>query len=389
MISKIFTHVSVKAGLIAGCASLALVTSPMVSDTAFAQQSSGNQMKGGNSAGGGHGAGAGQHGGGISGKGKGLSGIFRDVTGMDSDAAADEGDEDSDKPEWAGQSGGKDGAGGGQPATSGSKKGDLFGDLWVILRDENGVPILADGFVQPVDADGTLIPLDEEGMPIDATLVQEVELGRLNVGRAPTSVLDRRADEVITLLNTATAISLDASGRLVLTVDGVEKTIDSPLENLAIYVALLTDGTIPGVDDLPGDEYDFMVDGQYTTEDLELSVGLLAAATDKTGAFTPDEIAYIDAFLGINTTTDGNVTYSVIDYADFTYDREATYGEVTASILVEQDDGSFVATDINVFDFIFEGVPAVDAGTLDAYTLAADDARTVLAVIHEFDVPEL
>jgi len=346
-------------------------------------------MKGGNSAGGGHGAGAGQHGGGISGKGKGLSGIFRDVTGMDSDAAADEGDEDSDKPEWAGQSGGKDGAGGGQPATSGSKKGDLFGDLWVILRDENGVPILADGFVQPVDADGTLIPLDEEGMPIDATLVQEVELGRLNVGRAPTSVLDRRADEVITLLNTATAISLDASGRLVLTVDGVEKTIDSPLENLAIYVALLTDGTIPGVDDLPGDEYDFMVDGQYTTEDLELSVGLLAAATDKTGAFTPDEIAYIDAFLGINTTTDGNVTYSVIDYADFTYDREATYGEVTASILVEQDDGSFVATDINVFDFIFEGVPAVDAGTLDAYTLAADDARTVLAVIHEFDVPEL
>ena len=187
--------------------------------------------------------------------------IFRDVTG------AEEGEDDSDRPDWAGEKGGKADRGE-RPETAG-KRGDLFGDMYVILRDPNGVPILnADGFVQPIDADGNPIPLDEEGAPIDPDLAIEVELGRLNVGRAPSSVLDRRAQEVITLLNEATAIETDAAGRLVLTVDGEIKTIDSPLENLAIYVALMTTGSIPGVTDLPGTEYDHLVDGQLTPEDL-------------------------------------------------------------------------------------------------------------------------
>jgi hypothetical protein len=192
-----------------------------------------------------------------------LEDIFRDVTG-----SAEDGEEDSDKPAWAGGGGGKNDRGE-KPSTAGSARGDLYGDMYVILRDDNGVPILnEDGFVQPVDADGNPIPLDEEGAPIDPSLATEVELGRLNVGRAPTQVLDRRAEEVITLLNSATELSLDAAGRLVVTVDGVAKTIDSPLENLAIYVALMTTGTIPGVDDLPGTEFDHLVDGVLTVEDL-------------------------------------------------------------------------------------------------------------------------
>lgn len=395
-VNKVKTH-TLKTLLVAGCATLALVGSPMVSDIAFAEQGAGKQMKGGGGAGaGGHGAGAGGQGG-DRGQGKGLGGIFRDLTGMDdddphsdSDHATDEDSEDSDRPEWAGQPGGKDGAGGGQPLTSGSKKGDLFGDLWIIARDDNGVPILtAEGWVQPIDADGNLIALDEEGHPVDETLTQEVELGRLNVGRAPTSVLDRRADEVITLLNEATELKLDASGRLVLTLDGVDKTIDSPLENLAIYVALMTDGHIPGVDDLPGTAYDFMIDGEYTTEDLQASVAFLAAATDKTGVFTPDEIAYVQTFLGVNPVVNGNVTYSDVDYSEFTYDRADTYGDRTVMVLVEQADGSYVPTEINVYESIFGSTPASDAGSLDAYTLAADDARTVVNYVHEYEVPSL
>lgn len=395
-----------KSNLWAACATIALATASVYAGDALAaekgagsgKQAHGEQGQGSGHMGGGHGSGA------SSGKGKGLGGIFHDITGVDepsggkpdtggqtSDAVttADEGDE-SDRPEWAGQPGGKDEVGGGRPTTSGSKKGDLFGDLWVILRDENGVPILTpEGFVQPLDIEGNLIALDEEGHPVDETLTVEVELGRLNVGRAPSKVLDRRADEVIALLNDATDLSTDAAGRLVLTVDGVQKTIDSPLENLAIYVALLTQGSIPGVDDLPGTEFDFMVDGEFTAEDLAASASFLAAATDKSSAFSSDEIAYIDAFLGINMETVGDVSYSSVDYTSFTYDRSDTYGDITVVVLVEQPDGSYVPTSLNVYDEVFGSVDASAAGSLDAFTLAADDARMVINFVHEFAVPSL
>ncbi len=304
------------------------------------------------------------------------------------DMAGESVDEDSDRPDWAGEPGGKDGAGGGQPDTSGTTKGDLYGDLFIIARDANGIPILtAEGWVQPLDADGNPIALDEDGHPLDESLTQEVELGRLNVSRAPVSVLDNRAHEVMDLMLNATDLTTDAAGRLVFTLDGVTKTIDSPLENLAIYTAIITTGTIPGVDDLPGTEFDFLVDGQMTDEDLAASAVFLAAATDKTGVFTSDEIAYLNAFLGVNTQTVGSVIYSDIDYSDFTYSREDTYQNVTAEVLVLQEDGSWVPTVVNVYDTVFESEEANAAGSLDAYTVAADDARSIVNYIHEYEIP--
>ena len=271
--------------------------------------------------------------------------IVRDVAGEE---------EDSDRPAWAGVPGGKDGAGGGRPDTSGTARGDLYGDLWVILRDANGVPILnSAGFVQPIDANGNLIPLDEEGAPIDATLPIEVELGRLNVGRAPVKVLDRRAEEVIAFLNDADEVSLDAAGRIVVTIDGVAKTIDSPLENLAIYVALMTTGTIPGVDDLPGTALDFLVDGKFTADGPDGGPLVARRRQRQERRSEADEIAYINAFLNINNVTTGDVTYSNVDYSGFSYDRETAYGDVTTTVLVRQTDGSWEPTEINVYDTIF------------------------------------
>ena len=130
-----------------------------------------------------------------------------------------------------------------------------------------------------------------------------------------------------------------------------------------------------------------MVDGVFTQEDLAAAASFLAAATDKTGSFTSDEIAYIDAFLAINTTTVGDVTYSEIDYSGFSYDRVDVYGDVTVEVLVQQPDGSWVPTEINVYDVVFEGTAASGAGTLDAFTLAAEDARMVINFIHEYEVP--
>ena len=138
---------------------------------------------------------------------------------------------DSDKPAWAGTKGGK--AGGN--TASGTKKGDIYGDMYVLLRDENGEPILKDGFVQPLTLgpDNKLIPLplDAEGN-FDSTLAIPVDLGRLSVSRASSSVLTSQLKTAVDSINAADSITLDAAGRLVLTKDGVSSAIDSPLENL-------------------------------------------------------------------------------------------------------------------------------------------------------------
>lgn len=99
-------------------------------------------------------------------------------------------------------------------------------------------------------------------------LIQEVHFGRLNGARAPEAVLQAAFDEAINSINAAVWISVDASGRILLTKDvydevevdpatgapvwlgTVEKAIDSPLENMALYLKLMRDGHLV----TPGDE---------------------------------------------------------------------------------------------------------------------------------------
>lgn len=189
------------------------------------------------------------------------------------------------------------------------------------------------------------------------------------------------------MLNGADSVSLDAAGRLVVTTDGVAKTIDSPLENLAIYVALMTQGTIPGVTDLPGTEFDHLVDGVLTSADLVSAVSFLAGATDKASPLTADDVAYINAVLGINTTRVGDVTYSDVDYSSFSYDRSDAYADVTALVLVQQPNGSWVPTTVNVYDVVFGGADYAGSGTFSAFTQAAEDARAIVNYIHEYAIP--
>lgn len=99
-------------------------------------------------------------------------------------------------------------------------------------------------------------------------LVQEVSFGRMNVGRSPEAVLNASFDEAVRSINSAVAVEIDAAGRLLLTQEVFselevypytgepvllgtkKKAIDSPLENLALYVKLLSDGHLV----TPGDE---------------------------------------------------------------------------------------------------------------------------------------
>ncbi len=282
------------------------------------------------------------------------------------------GDEsDSDRPIWAGVKGGKTG-GGGQPAGSGTTKGDLYGDLWVILRDANGEPILKDGkYVQPIDAEGNLVPLDEEGAPIDASLTQEVTFSRLSVARAPSKVLTHSLDEALTKIKTTdAAITLDAAGRVV--VDG--STIDSPLENLALYKAVMTD-TLPA-------------DVKALLPANLSAASLLAAAADKTSTINVDTVVYLNNFIGVNTVTNG-VPTSYYDFATFDYDREATYKDATATVLVLQSDGvTYNQATVNLYDTVFSGSDWVDptvqtSAGADDFAAAANDALRVIEYVHD------
>jgi hypothetical protein len=327
--------------------------------------------------------------------------------------------EDSDRPIWAGVKGGKAGAGG-KPGSAGSKKGDLYGDLFVLIRNpDTGVALteviggVTYPLVQAYSSTGVLlpgvsVPRDAEGnLLLTGTLpdgtaytytTKEVEFGRLSVGRSPTKVLDHSLVEAVTKLVAADAsttdnieIVLDAAGRLAIkTTDLVTgavtiKAIDSPLENLALFKAIAN---------LTGDDRTISVtttskDGGTTTTlnwtipstvniDL-LKASLLAAASDKTGTLTLDTVMYMLPIVGV---TD--------DLSTVSYDRATTYSTVMTTVLVTTDGGTtWTAKTVSVYDAVFGGtnvtVPATSGAT--AFTQSADDALQVLEFIHEYAVP--
>jgi hypothetical protein len=308
------------------------------------------------------------------GQGKGSDKIFRAPVSTE---------EDSDRPVWAGVKGGKSG-GGGKPAGAGSKKGDLYGDMVILLRDVNGVPILVDGYVQVIayyyptgsttlvpltNPDGTpvIIPRNAEGDLLPTVTIgtttydvygAEVDLGRLSVARAPSKVLDHALAEALSKLTSGT-VTLDSTGRLV--VDGV--TIDSPLENLALYDAYMTTGTLPGVT-LPAGFN---------------PASLLAASGDKYGDITVDTVVYLNSILGINTGT----TY--YDFSTVNYDRYTTWKDATATVLVLKD-GVYVPTVVNLYEVVFNSTNWVDptaVGGADDFATAADDYLSVIEFVHD------
>ena len=308
--------------------------------------------------------------------------VFRSGQQSRDIAPADVGEEeDSDRPDWAQTPGreGKPGSGGGKPAGAGDKLGDLYGDLWMIVRDPvTGVPILsADGWPQPyyIDAEGNvvLIPLDEEGHPIDETLTVEVEFGRLNLGRAPTKVIDHALDEAMTKIVSAETLTLDAAGRIM--VDS-ETTIDSPQENLALYIAIMSGDTqvLSTIDTkLEG------FDADNPADRLDLAASLFAGAADKTGTISVDMVAYLNVIYGIAEMTPTDY----VNYSSLSYDRSDLYGDVEITYNELNPDGTTVPVSGNILELVFGGTTVADSGGIDAFTVATDDALQVIEFIHE------
>lgn len=268
-------------------------------------------------------------------------------------------------------------------------KGANHGDLWVILRDDNGVPVLTpEGFVQPLDAKGNLIPIDAEGKPVDETLVVEVEPGRLNITRSSEKVLDHALADALKKLDEGTVVTLDPAGRLI--VDG--NTIDSPLESLALFKAILTTPAVDSNGDSVADTVRLTatvtVDSRPVTYSFDISLeqagrvaaSAIAATADKSKMLTVDEVMYIAKFLDLDEKLSKFV-------ATFNYERDDVYPDrVTVLILEGQDiDGDeipdiYVPKEVVINQVVeFRDVPTIvdNSVGIDDFAQAAEDSVQV------------
>jgi hypothetical protein len=211
-----------------------------------------------------------------------------------------------------------------------------FGDLIILYRDINGVPIpspetqvpdpetglLVDGGLcwQPIafNVDDPLLCPEEcvvPSVPAGADVVsvnqyncgvaegcsgctQEVDFGRINAVRSPDDVFDRQLEDVIVNLTTADCVTLDPAGRMVASRVADDEpvsssTIDSPLQNLAISRQLLLTGTIGAP--LP-----------QGADVLDTAARGIGAGSGKTGEVNVDLVAYLDQLMGL--TAPGTVT---------------------------------------------------------------------------------
>lgn len=329
---------------------------------------------------------------------------------------SDESDDDSDRPAWAGKDGKHDLKPGGGNSGSTTKKGTDFGDLFVMLRTDDGTLALVDALGGVCDAgedcytaaildDGSLfVMLPDVDAPEN---VQEVELGRLNISRAPDKVLNHSLTEALSKLDgqiiTFEDLKLvtDTSGRLLIADEnGIITTtaIDSPLENLAIYQALLEaygdSKTYIGIDGTTYVEVSITTSNEDTagTTTYSLLVELaavpyvasaaVAAASDKTGTLNVDEVIYLSTFVGVEEEL-----AELVSTAGDWYDRDEWYDtNLTVLDLSGDDDPEW--KDVNLLDPELDLFNTIDTigdpnSGIDVFTQAADDSVQVLEYVHD------
>ncbi len=345
------------------------------------------------------------------------------------------------------------GNGGGQD--SGNEPPD-YGDLFVLYRNETGVPLLTDDDCQqplaaetfegcitiensghPLDGQCLIIPVDPDTCAVVSDyvlLTQEVDFGRINEARSPDSVFMAQLEDATIKLSTAGCVSLDPAGRLVASslvdpdeeVDGDEfvtyATIDSPLQNLAMYRQLVRTGSL-------GDEIPLYRDP------LTAAASSLGAASDKAGWIGWDLPVYINEILGltaesVQTQLEPKICIDVkeevmgviqhvrkcfLNYSGYTYNRRTNFEGLPHPAYIVPDFGT--DPEAGVFEYLhefdtdnhwFEIVrgyimdayiplwlePADFGGdieyagsSLDAFAMAADDTRRMIEFMHTWPVP--
>jgi hypothetical protein len=358
-----------------------------------------------------------------------------------------------------GGGGGPGGGGGGDDAVEPD-----YGDLIILYRDANGVPIPSpsvpvpdpesgnwidgglcwqpttadpafllalDAWVPPLDrvvlptvdteVDGRyVIPVDQYTCGVEGifgSFTEEIDFGRINQARSPESVFEAQLEDVVIKLATADSTSLDPAGRMVASncveVDGeIEitstSTIDSPLQNLAVYRQLMLTGTI-GVDLPEGADV------------LDTAARGLGVSSDKGGEVNVDIVAYLNMVMGLDVAptelpkltetyreevqgTIQPVTKSFLDYSGYGYVRGTNFGALPSPAYIPKlapTEGWFEylayvdATDPPLFEIlqgpittaVFEDV-VFDDSNIGAFAQAADDTRAVINFMHDWPMPD-
>ncbi len=324
---------------------------------AYAAEGSGKGPQGG--------GGGGQQGGQAHG-----AGDYGGKKGMD--RVLDAGDDsDSDRPVWAGQPGGEGRPGGGGNPSPGVVKGDEYGDLIVLQRDPvTGVPIVDENGEYLVCLDvacTSTVPTVDGEVPEGVSAV-EVDFGRAAVARAPDTVAEKALDDALTKLTAdGVVISTDTAGRITYTVDGVTTSIDSPLENLALYIDLMKG--------LASDSTSQTEAALGDLATLNTAAALLAGVADKTGDISIDYVFYQNLITDVVTNPD---TY--FDYSGFTYDR--TFDKTTYYVSIEGADPVLKTIDLDAYLEAVNGALPPDGDYAALFAAAADDALEVIEFVH-------
>ncbi|OQW70068.1 MAG: hypothetical protein BVN35_18415 [Proteobacteria bacterium ST_bin11] len=275
-----------------------------------------------------------------------------------------------------GGSGGGSGSGSGSGGSGGGGEGtgEIFGDLYKLLRDARGVPRLtAELCQQPIAAPGVALPASPSfpgctpasasascTIPVDPatcavvvgyeTYLQAVDFARMSVARSPDSVMDKQLADVLVNLSTAQCLTLDPAGRLVYsnpdsadadgdgdTAELLSSAVDSPLQNLAIYREMVMKGALG----TPAIALPKPFNG-YTM--LDTAAKALGAAADKGGKIDLDLVIYLNQIMGLDQATTStvlpkipltirqevqgsmqNVVKYFLDYGSYGYARANTY----------------------------------------------------------------
>lgn len=120
--------------------------------------------------------------------------------------------------------------------------------------------------------------------------IPEVELGRLNVSRAPARVLSRAEEEALSRYTSemATLYNLSADEAAAVLKASYRETarLDSPLQNLAMYEQVMTFGHTE-------------LQGIQTDSPIDLAAIFLGSASDKNLPVTEDTVIALNRILGL------------------------------------------------------------------------------------------
>jgi hypothetical protein len=334
--------------------------------------------------------------------------------------------------------------------SGGSDTGSLYSDLVLALRDVDGTPKLAEYVVtgeegtsveycvQPVSytevagvtpqtnpVDGRqvwVLPLQGEWLenpvdplPVDeiepcdvqpqyAMFILEAELERLNLVRTSDDVLAKKLADVKTKLTLADEVGLDPAGRL--TVDGV--ALDASPEYAAIYKSLMTTGGVPALDfgDIAYNNWQLaaVAMGTAASKGVPLSVDAVQYYNRAVGFTTMDPLPSWDGLSFLQSADPDPSTpmpvdvlpgsENFVDYGNFEYNR----GDIFVGSVTWLDVPTMTWKVTRILEAVpWENIAPTDGLTADqvnhqtltgvtAFAQMADDARAVIAFLHEYEV---